>query len=215
MKLFISILSWPLHHANREYKNPEFYAIKNRILTKYGKHICYDVQFIEGKKCHSCDGTGIHVGYRWSDIHWGKLVSYEETCYKCYQGWYKRPVWNILARVEFGKYTFHQPYQRSYSKPDNSIQIIEGYIDHNRSKYSVFAGTILFLLYEKGYLKRWYKGAGCGWRLMWWLPRNYLHNIIHVIKHGPKMPIERFKDFINRPCQYYQYGNEISDELPF
>jgi hypothetical protein len=177
------ILSWLLHHANRRYSSPEFYAIKNMLLKKYGKHICYDIQFIEGKKCYSCDGTGIYIGTKWSEITWGKVVTFQETCYKCYNGWYKRPVWNILARIEFGRYIFHQPYERSYTKPDNSIPVIEGYIDHKNSKYSDFAATILFLIYEKGYLKRWYKEAGTGRFCKWWKPSHWPNNIVYHLKH--------------------------------
>jgi hypothetical protein len=61
--LIIPILSWLLHHANRnvDYSNKRhFYPIKNKILAKYGKHIKYDVQFISGVRCFSCNGTGIH-----------------------------------------------------------------------------------------------------------------------------------------------------------
>lgn len=205
-KIFISPLSWLLHHANRKYHSKEFYDIKNRILKKYGQHICYDVQFIEGKKCHSCDGTGIYVGVRWSDIHWGKTVSYQETCYHCYQGWYKRPVWNILARLQLGKYTFHQPYHRVYEKPDNSIPVIEGYIEHRDSKYSDFAATILFLIYERGYLKRWYRSAGTGRYVRWWLPQHWINNIIYHIKHR-----QRIRDLApNVSMECYQQS-----ELPF
>ena len=74
-----TILSWLLHNANREGRNEHFYEIKNRILAKYGKLVCYDVQFIEGKKCHSCGGTGIYTGYYSND-----------DCYHCFNGWYKR-----------------------------------------------------------------------------------------------------------------------------
>ena len=193
------ILSWLLHHANHKYHNPEFYTIKNRILKKYGQHIRYDVQFIEGKKCYSCQGSGLfYVEYR------GEY----DTCWNCHNGWYKRPVWNILALVQFGKYTFHQPYQRSYSKPDNSIPIIDGYIDHKRSKHSDFAATVLFLLYEKGYLKRRYRET-LGWRIRWWLPRNYLHNIVYIIKHR-RIPFEYFR----KQPSYCEYGS-TPEELPF
>lgn len=211
MKIVIKILSWLLHHANRKYHNPEFYSIKNRLLKKYGQHICYDIQFIEGKKCYSCGGTGVYVYY--SD-YTGKPYD-QDVCWHCHNGWYKRPVWNILARVQFGKYVFHQPFERSYTKPDNSIPVIEGFIDHEESKYSDFAATVLFLVFEKGYLKRWYKSAGVGWALCWWLPRNWLNNIVHLIKHGPDLPLSRLKRrFKNIPDQIYNicYGN---NELPF
>lgn len=178
------ILPWLLHHANRLYHSPEFYKIKNELLSKYGKNVGYDVQFIEGKECHSCDGTGIYVGYRWSAITWGKLVTYQERCNRCSDGWYKRPTWNILSRIQFGKYVFHHPFQRLYVKPNEDWgELIIGYIEHDRSKFSTLAGTILFLIYEKGYLKRYYKEHGHGKYVYWWYPQNWPNNIIYKIKH--------------------------------
>lgn len=207
------VLSWLLHHANRLGKNHYFYRIKNKILAKYGKHICYDVQFIEGKKCHSCGGTGIY-----SKVYdnYG-FVSDVNYCYNCYNGWYKRPTWNILAKVKFGKYEFHQPYQRVYNKPDNSIQIINGYIEHAQSKYSKFALNILFLIYDKGFIKRWYKETGNGWRFKWYLPKNWIANIIHFIKHGFKAyPIRHTIEAIKMMNQRTIFSKfETSDELPF
>jgi len=61
--IIVSILSWLLHHANRNvnYSNKKyFYIIKNKILTKFGMHIKYDVQFIAGVRCYSCRGSGVH-----------------------------------------------------------------------------------------------------------------------------------------------------------
>lgn len=203
MKIFTAPLSWLLHHANRKYHNPEFYDIKNRILKKYGTHLCYDVQFIEGKRCNSCDGTGIHIYY--SEFT-GKAYD-KDYCWHCNgTGWYKLPVWNILARIQMGKYTFHQPFQRSYKKPFNGIPIIEGYIEHNTSKYSDFAATVLFLIYERGYLKRWYSSAGTGRYVCWWLPRNWLNNIIYHIKHRQRIRDIEPKIFM----ECYQ-----QNELPF
>ncbi len=191
--MLTKILSWLLHHANRLGKDEYFYKIKNNILSKYGAFICFDVQFIEGKKCYSCRGTGEHVYYRWDGTY-----DYD-FCWHCHNGWYKRRTWNILSRIKFGKYEFHQPFQRVYHKPYNGIPVIEGYFDHEKSKYSNFAKTILFLIYEKGYLKRWYKTSGIVWRLYWWLPKNWINNIIHLIKHGRKSwPIIMIKEKINK-----------------
>ncbi len=208
-KLIIYILSNLLHRANREhYCSPEFYAIKNRLLLKFGKHTGYDVQFIEGKKCHTCNGTGIYIGY------YGR--QYNDTCYHCYNGWYKRPTWNILERVQFGKYTFHKPYQRAYKKPDILIGAqIEGYISHQRAKYGALCTSILFLLFEKGYIKRWYKGAGIGWRVYWWLPKAYLNNIIHIIKKGKNAyPVKKLTGKIYRLTHTKKQLQELED-LPF
>ena len=151
-KLKIRILSWLLHHANRLGKNERFYLIKNKLLSKYGTHIQYDIQFIDGKQCFACGGTGRYYNYNNEDY---------EDCFSCTSGWYKRPVWNILAKIQFGKYQFHQPYKRAYQRPDIQIPLIEGYITHNKSKCSKLALTMLLLLYDKTYLKRMWKSKTC------------------------------------------------------
>lgn len=205
----IAILSWFLHHANRGSKDENFYLIKNRILQKYGRFVCYDIQFIEGKKCHVCGGTGVHHYYDFDGN-----VRDTDFCWHCFRGWYKRPVWNVLSRIQFGRYEFHQPYQRCYEKPDNSIPIIEGYIDHDRSKYNDFARTILFLIYERGYLKRWWKHAGLGWCLAWWLPKNWPNNIVHLLKHGSNsLPFRRMS--IKKVKKYGPVFETQDDLMPF
>lgn len=186
LSLKIKILSWLLHHANREGSNENFYEIKNRILKNYGNLIGYDIQFIEGKKCHSCGGTGVHKYYDWSGE-----ISDIDSCWYCTGGWYKRPVWNILKKMQFGKYIFHQPFERVYIKPVDLLKYysqITGYIDHNRSKYGRFALNVLFLMYEKGFIKRWYKQSGIGWPVRWYYPKNWINAIIYLIKHRGKIP---------------------------
>ena len=207
------ILSWLLHHANREGRNEHFYKIKNRLLAKFGNFIGYDIQFIEGKKCHSCHGSGMYYSY-----FYGNEWDYEH-CYSCYGGWYKRPVWNILHRVKFGKYIFHQPKERVYKAPAAETKVIEGYIDHNKSKHGQFALTILFLIYEKGYLKRWYQSAGTGWKCYWWQRRNWLYNIIHIIKHGKNsIPFNDTRRKMKAIMNKYKPVNQVSYndyDLPF
>ncbi len=207
-ELKIQILSWILHRANREFCNEYFYKIKNKILIKYGKHLGYDVQFIEGKKCYSCGGTGIHHNYYHNEWQ-------QDVCYHCFNGWYKDPVWNILSRVEFGKYIFHQPYQRAYKKPEISTNIIDGYISHTKIKYGATCQFVLFLLYEKGYLKRYYKETGIGWRTYWYYPQNWIPCIIHIIKHGTNSyPIRKIKErLVNNSRTKVFYTD--TDDLPF
>lgn len=201
------ILSYLLHYANRETKNIHFYAIKDKILQKHGKHIGYDIQFIDGKKCYSCDGTGIYKNYYHGMWH-------RDTCWNCWRGWFKRPTWNILQRIQFGKFVFHKPYLRVYEKPDIETPIIEGYIDHNSTKWyqGPIALFILGVIYEKGYLKRFYKENGLGWRSMWWHPCNYILNAIHIHKKGwDSYPFRKLKERFN-------VSRDIIDEiedLPF
>ncbi len=218
MRLKQYILSWLLHHANRLGHDDYFYSIKNRILSKYGKLIGYNIQFIEGKKCYSCGGTGTYTYYD----RWGEACDWD-VCWNCYKGWYKRPTWNILMLMRFGKYTFHQPYARIYEKPFPEKPIIEGYIEHEKSKYSKFALTALFLLYEKNYIKRWYKTAGLGWRSYFWQFRNWAYDIVYIIKHGfNSIPFvnlgKNIKEFFkSKPKHELIYFSDAycNDDLPF
>lgn len=204
------ILSFLLHYANRETKHVNFYKVKNKLLQKYGEHIGYDIQFIEGKKCWSCDGTGLYSKY---DYYTKSF--YKEWCWNCHEGWYKRPTWNILQRLKFGKYTFHQPFKRVYEKPEIETPIIEGYIDHNRTKYGGLAVFILCLIYENGYLKRFYNESGIGWRCYWWEPRNWVLNAIHIYKNGRNSyPARQLKEKLRKyfPPKPIVYDTE---DLPF
>lgn len=188
-RLWLRPLSVFLHLANREGKDEHFYKIKNKILKRYASHIGYDIQYIEGKDCFTCDGTGI---YKRSSYQF-RMIGFEEVpCYNCDNGWYKKPCWNILERVQFGDFIFHQPLRRTYEKPDIKAHIY-GYIEHEKSKYSWFAKSVLFLLFEKGYLKRYYENV-YGWRCYWYYPKNWLFTICHFIKYGFKSyPIRNYK----------------------
>jgi hypothetical protein len=55
---------------------------------------------------------------------------------------------------------------------------------------------------------------GRGWRLYWWLPKNYINNIAHLIRHGRKaIPFQRMKTpgyFVNLLSL-----ERTEDDLPF
>jgi len=206
----IKILAWLLHHANREGKDKLFYNIKSKILSRYGKFVGWDIQFIEGKECWSCNGSGTFKS-------WWKMP---ELCWSCMgTGWYKDPVWNILERIEFGNYTLHQPQERRYTKPaiaNIPSTYFEGYINHKRSKFGEYAKFILFLIYDRKVLK--YHSIGRGWRVKWWYPENWLNNFIHLIRNRNKaIPFQFFKERIKRKfIRKRQPINQIPDnELPF
>jgi hypothetical protein len=208
-KIFIIVLSWLLHHANRNIGRSNkncFYPIKNKILAKYGKYIKYDVQYIAGLRCYSCGGTGVH--HHIYDNY--GFISDSVDCWNCNgTGWYKLPVWNILSKIKLGKYCFHQPYQRCYVLPEivNKNEIIDGYITHDKSKYGNFCLFVLFFMYEKKYLKRWYKETGNYYSFKF-----TISNIIYIIKHKT---IPR-KNKPNKPRIYEPNMNNLNtDELPF
>lgn len=105
------------------------------------------------------------------------------------------------------------------------MNLIEGYINHNRSKYGKLSLNILFLIYEKGYLKRYWKETGNGWRLYWWRPSNWVSNLIHLIKkRGDSIPVNmlkrKFSESYNKLRMRKQYDEdfnpyELGDDLPF
>lgn len=194
------ILSWLLYHANKS-KDITFYPIKNRILAKYGRKTDTVVQFIGGKKCFNCGGTGNHTYYDWDGF-----ACDHAPCWNCNgSGWYKRPRWNWLDTIQFGKYTFHQPFATTYEAPTETVQQFDGYIEHNKTKHTDFSLFIIFLIYKKGYLKQWWMCESHGWRSQWWLPRNWIINAIHIIKHGRNA----------YPFRKRVKPNYCTDDLPF
>lgn len=212
-KLKITILSWLLHHANKYDKSEHFYLLKRSLLKKYGGLVGYDVQEIEGKKCFTCNGTGIYIGYL------GR--AYQDTCRNCYGGWYKRPEWNTLQLYKFGKYLFHVPHERLYYKPaiTSSTKIINGYISHNRSYWSHFARVMIFMLLDfKGYGKRWWFNLGAGWCCNTFnSPRTFINNVCHILRNGySAIPFSRW-----RQIQRAKYKNQVlcsdlnENDLPF
>ncbi len=196
----IPILSWLLHHANRFTKSPNFYAVKSRLLKRYGRLLQYEVQYIEGKECWSCGGTGIH---HWSYDQYG-MKDEPFMCWSCYgSGWYKDPMWVILKRILFGKYIFHQPYERSYSKPQLSVSI-NGYVTHTPTKHGLFALNILYLLYDRKAFKL---------RIDMW----YWNNVTGPIKkrQSRRRLQRRLKQREKQRVQQPDPEPELEDDLPF
>lgn len=151
------LLPFILHHANRQTKSPDFYKIKDAILKKYGKLVDYDIQHIPGKKCWTCDGTGEHVKYSWNPPY--KAYDWD-YCWHCNgTGYYKLPQWICLSRIQFGKYTFHRPLKREYMVKNPFVhevlgfelspsKIIEGYIEHEESRFSHICLLLLYRIYN-------------------------------------------------------------------
>jgi hypothetical protein len=168
MKAFI------LHHANRAIKDfawgryaGDFYRVKDAILRKHGRSVGYDVQHIEGKKCHTCRGTGLYP-------RWDQYRIYDpDACWHCLgNGWYKDPQWICLERIAFGRYIFHRPLKREYGITNpftkeelgwdvSGRPVINGYIEHRSTWVGPYAialimiGTPDFKLICKRILKEW------------------------------------------------------------
>lgn len=175
IKIFLSIL---LHHANRQSKAKDFYSIKDRLLNKYGTIVGYDLQFIEGKECYTCGGTGVFKGFDWCTRR-----GWRDTCYNCGgSGFYKQHQYIILKRIRFGNYLFHLPMHRYYTKKtvEGLKPHINGYVDHAHSKFGESALIILFLLYSPAYL--FHSDIGIGWYTYWYYPQNWAGTILRIGK---------------------------------
>ena len=138
MQLIKYILGFLLKFPNSDTEHlpitkGEFYFVKQKLLKKYGKKICYDKQIIE-KICNTCRGLG-EVGYR--------------LCLHCDNGVWKR-IWVKLAVVKLGNNEFHYPKNKfSISEPKfKARKLIEGYINHDKSKkWSINLSLYALLLF--------------------------------------------------------------------
>jgi hypothetical protein len=197
------ILSWLLHHANRTTKAHEFYSIKDKILSRLGKQVGYDIQHIEGKKCFTCNGTGQYP-------RWDQYGIYDpDWCWHCAgNGWYKDPQWIALARIQFGRYTFHKPLKREYSvknpfTPESmgwevtDRPVISGYIKHSETSFGDFALLVLYLIYNR---KKFSEEL-----------REMSYNFIGSLRWKWR----RFKQRFEKPKEYAQYQFDPDSDLPF
>lgn len=186
-----------------------WYPLKQKICDKYGTQAGYDIQYLEGKKCHSCNGTGLYMRHSFRS-------SYYESCYRCYNGWYKQPRYVLLERRDIGGYIFHKPIksvlkQSELSEHDIPSAItITGYIERKEHKYAWIVFPMMLLLLDFSGYQTWLKGIGLGWRLQWYKPSNWVRVVAHFIRYKTNAyPINELRRKINRPRP-----TEIED-LPF
>lgn len=206
----MNIKAFLLHHANRSVKDfsfgqylVDFYRVKDAILRKYGKPDGYDIQHIDGKKCHTCRGTGRYD-------RWDQYGIYDPSwCWHCGgNGWYKDPQWICLQRYQLGRYVFHRPIKREYGVKNpwtvegmgwevSKRPVMQGYVEHRSTWFGRYAlalimfGTPDFKLIVKRILKEW------GW---------YWGRQISKVK-------SLFKKRQRIVC--YPYQNDPDSDLPF
>lgn len=123
-----------LHIANSypgAVNKKRFYAMKTRILERFGKRDGFDIQHIKGKDCWTCEGSGVYVGY-----HFYSGDEWRDTCNRCWgTGWYKQPVWVRLERFDLGGFVFHTPRERLYEEPEGEHTTMTGYVKHANYGY--------------------------------------------------------------------------------
>lgn len=133
-------LGWLLAVANADpgVHRRDFYALKDRLLTRFGVCVGEDVQRIvrecwgtsdnyacDGASCRRCGGTGV----------WDTSLI-------------------LLQRWSLGGYVFHRPDRRVYG--DGWRVTIEGRIEHRRNRRaSAEAHLWLALLFDRRLFWRW------------------------------------------------------------
>lgn len=152
------ILAWLLVRANARMSGAmnrtECYALKDRILRKYGVRDGSDIQHIreecwgyeqsdgcEGATCRRCRGTGIY-NERWIELE----------------------RWNVLGHV------FHRPSERYVRGPEHGhfINRIEGRIRHDSTTPRAAAEALLWLLLICDRRLFWREFAHAGMRSGWY-----------------------------------------------
>lgn len=177
-------LAWLLGLGNARARGSsldrEFYALKDRLLRKYGTRDGVDIQHIKrecwgyeedgkclGKGCRRCGGSGV-----WDEK------------------WIELERWAIGGRV------FHRPSGFRYSAPSADDlfaprNVIEGLITHYDVSYraSSEARLWLFLLFDR---RAWRHEIGrsraCGWQ---WRPMLALQAIVFEIRMALALPWNR------------------------
>lgn len=147
LKLKIFILSWLLYQANKT-KTQAVYAIKNKLLTKYGQHVGNDLQVLE-KRCWTCGGSGIYIGW---DPHNGD--DFFDVCRHCGgTGIYETKEF-VLDVVKLGKYEFHNNPIKVHNtdiKPRITYHIKIG---HKATKLSRLCAGIIISIFDSSYAKQ-------------------------------------------------------------
>lgn len=211
-KIVRNTIGYLMYLANNGENKDFWYPLKKKLCDRFGYNDGNDIQELPGKMCNCCYGTGKYEKYTYA----GRIV---EPCRKCFDGWYQLPRFVLLRRIKVGRYLFHFPIRSEVSLlkvPEQltSTAYIKGYITHGKKKYGWLAFSLLIFLFDfKGYME-FVKSMGAGWRISWWLPKNWIYNIRHLIKFGwESIPIKDIKKIFKNKNQLSLLEND--GDLPF
>lgn len=144
------LLATLLHYANADpplfCQRTEFYALKERLLRRWGRLADYDLQEIRKE----CWGTR-----RWDPEHGDyEYLGCRDDCPRCGGTGIFHIRWIWLERWEWCGYVFHRPSRESFTRPDYQVSI-HGRIEHPHYGWASSEAVLwLYLL--------------CGeWRLLW------------------------------------------------
>lgn len=228
MKTLLQFLADQLHYANAVAGFAEFYAVKDRVLKRWGSLVGHDLQLFEGKPCWNCNSRDAATG------DWRPVAVMPEgwspdthECYRCSDsGWYRYPAYVVLERYVFGGHVFHRPLARPVAYVNGPPEVparlvIRGRIEkRGYGRKSANAVLLLMLLFDTPYGLRiarsrvWYSAACQPLRRLrnWWVcTGSYRWRYewrLFLVEHG----LVR-----KRSNEYYSDPNEpgYADDLPF
>jgi hypothetical protein len=194
------IIGLLLHIANSSppiLGREEFYAIKTKLLERYGTFVRNDLQYIE-KGCFACDGTGRYPAH------------YERGfCRRCWGSGLYEAFYVILRLYRLGDYEFHTPTKRQYVTAEDPARIphVRGYIEHKRFRryLSSECAYWLFLIYDRRTFRYVFGRSGhCSRK---YTPLVITSNLLYRWRYGYRS-WDRLKERCNRRIDAFRKRNE-------
>jgi len=179
MKPWTKFLAWLLWHANAVMGSSvdrfAAYAIKERILRRWGRLVGEDIQHIK-RECYSCDGSGYYYA--------------GEDCWLCGGTGIYDEKWIRLERWEFGGHIFHRPIGNMWP-PMNGMVTVEGRIYHTDRNDAASNDALLWLalLFDRRFFSQQLTRAR-GHRELW-RPMLALQALVFELR-----PRSRFRQFV-------------------
>lgn len=131
-----------LHRANKFRGGPEFYAVKDRVLRRWGVLVGHDLQLFAGSPCWDCDSRDAETG-DWQ----ARMLKIEgwspedHDCERCgCTGWYRLPRYVVLERWVFGGHVFHRPLARPQEYAGGPLDVPARMVIHGRIPKDQFGG---------------------------------------------------------------------------
>ena len=186
-----------LHIANSaphrsKMRRDRFYAMKSRILHRFGTADGIDKQYILGKVCYGCGGSD------------------EEYCDRCdSSGWWNPPRIVTLRRWRLGKFIFHEPIDCEYRKPlSHEVFVIYGFVQHESYPLrSVRRSTLILGLLFDWRVARDEIASPDGWRIVRAFRRRcqYCNRRLWTTRRW----------YCKRPCMPRAVQQLVDDDIPF
>lgn len=168
----------------------DFYAMKDRILRRFGRRAGEDWQEIV-RECWGCHGTGVNR-YYYGD---------HDQCWKCDGTGVYDQFWVRLERWEFAGHIFHRPAERVYERPEVPVAI-KGKVTHADHGYaSKEAALWLALMFDRRLFVRLMMAECCGGRT-WRYPLTTAQKAafrVAILRHSFALPCEECGSYGNAP----------------